>query len=591
MLKKLSYRFFILFLLSCICINTYTFTKSEAADFGASVAIQYFVDFAVSYLGYSFDKTDRVDIANSLIQKYKEINGSITNLIDTARKTLFLSLCKSYAFLKDKAKEFDQELKSCISLVADIVLYKAKSFSDSINVNDYVNSQSIDFNNIVMSDWINFGSNKDRIIYRFGLVPSAYNPPSENFKYSDFYEKGDYPTDSVLNTTFYPFSSKILKDNEAVFHFSMRKSSLEWKGIVETCYITDKYHNVYFNYVEDPNSSIYFDHTSYLHLCKYYCEYVKHGKLYKQVYYSDSMDGPASDKNLEVDYLYEHNIYQNSNFFRDQKLKSFSESLNTSSEIKKVINTANLDKLDYNKIVDLVLSKVKDVDNLATDSVNTQVLSYHSDNFINTATDDEKVLTGSDVVNLNVDKLLDRSLSIGEDVKANNSLLKNIYDVVSNSRESILKLASDLALTNTKAINLARDLADIKAKTDVISSDTYADTLSDKISTSVSKSIDATISKNFDSRFNDKKDKHLNLKPLKNLIIKEKFPFSLPFDLKDSFTVMKSKQIIPKFDLAIKGYHMTVDFTMFDSLVKKARPFFLLMFCIFLILVSKKVLS
>lgn len=591
MLKKLSYRFFILFLLSCICINTYTFTKSEAADFGASVAIQYFVDFAVSYLGYSFDKADRVDIANSLIQKYKEINGSITNLIDTARKTLFLSLCKSYSFLKDKAKEFDQELKSCINLVADIVLYKVKSFSDSINENNYVSSQSIDFSNVIMSDWQEFTTHhNERVIYRMGVVGSPYHP-SARLEKADFYESGDYTTESVLYPSFYPFLSQILKENGAVFHFSMRKESSDWEGNDKCFYITDKYHNIYFNYVESAYEDIYFFHSSFLSLSKYYCEYVKNGKVYKQVFYTDSMAGPGYDKTLEIAYLYENNIYQNSNVYRDHKLKSFSESLNTSPEVKQIANDLKTYNLDYNQVVDHVLSKLKSVDNLALDSTNNQVLHYYDDRVISHRTDDDVVLTGSDVVNLNVDKLLDRSLSIGEDVKANNSLLKNIYDVVSNSRESILKLASDLALTNTKAINLARDLADIKAKTDVISSDTYADTLSDKISTSVSKSIDATISKNFDSRFNDKKDKHLNLKPLKNLIIKEKFPFSLPFDLKDSFTVMKSKQIIPKFDLAIKGYHMTVDFTMFDSLVKKARPFFLLMFCIFLILVSKKVLS
>lgn len=591
MLKKLSYRFFILFLLSCICINTYTFTKSEAADFGASVAIQYFVDFAVSYLGYSFDKTDRVDIANSLIQKYKEINGSITNLIDTARKTLFLSLCKSYAFLKDKVKEFDQELKSCINLVADIVLVKVKSFSDTINSNEYIKSQSIDFNNVVMSDWSSFEDiHGIDITYRMGVISSAFNPIIK-LRRAHFYSSGDYDVDSVLPASFYSFERKILKDNGAIFHFSMKKASLDWEGDEEAFYITDKFHNMYFNYLNDPPRAIYFFSDSYLKLCKFYCEYIKNGKVYSQVFYADSAHDITMPNTFIISYLYDNNIYQNSNIYREQDLKSFSEALNTSPEIKEIARNMKLYKFDYNKVVDQVISQLKNTDNLALDSTNNQVLQYFSDNVIGDPVDVETRLTGSDVVNLNVDKLLDRSLSIGEDVKANNSLLKNIYDVVSNSRESILKLASDLALTNTKAINLARDLADIKAKTDVISSDTYADTLSDKISTSVSKSIDATISKNFDSRFNDKKDKHLNLKPLKNLIIKEKFPFSLPFDLKDSFTVMKSKQIIPKFDLAIKGYHMTVDFAMFDSLVKKARPFFLLMFCIFLILVSKKVLS
>lgn len=585
MLKKLSCKFLILFLISVICLNTYSYTSTEAADVATYTAINYFVDFAVSYLGYDFDKTDRLDIANQLIKKYKEINGSITNLMNTARKTLFLSLCKSYTFLKDKVKEFETELKSCISLVADIVLNKIKSYSDTPTIST---TQSLDFNNMLLSDWISVDMGKSTLTYRLGIF-SSQEVLGEALRSANFYDSGVYKTDSVLYASHFPMVSKILKDNDASFHFSIRK---DFYGYNSKCfYISDKYNNLYFNSNDGNDDSIYFFSDDYLKLYKYYCQYIKNGKIYSQVYYSKyTMDSTLEDQN-EVRYLYNNDIYQNSNFFRDLNLKSLSDSLNTSSEIKSIANSVNLQGLDYNKVVDLVLSKVKNSDNLALDKTNNQVLNYASDNVINREIDDKKVLTGSDIINLNVDKLLDRSISIDKNLEANNTILKTIYDVVSNSRESILKLATDIALTNTTAINLARDLADIKAKTDVITSDTYADTLSDKISTSVSKSIGNTISSTLDNKFGNKDNKHINLDPLKNLIIKEKFPFSLPFDLKDTLTLMKSKQIIANFDLNIRGYHMKIDFSMFDSLVKKARPFFLLMFCVFLVLVSKKVLS
>lgn len=590
MLKKLSCKFLILFLISVMCLNTYSYTSSEAADVASYTAINYFVDFAISYLGYDFDKTDRLDIANQLIKKYKEINGSITDLMNTARKTLFLSLCKSYTFLKDKVKEFETELKSCISLVADIVLNKVKSYTESVNTNDYIKSQNLS-NNIVMGDWITFGHNGHDVKYRLGFILSPFNF-GRGLNRATFYDSGNYNVYSVLDDDIYAYARQTLIDNSAVFHFSKRKGRFDWEGMQKVFYISDKYNNVYLSDSNDyRDDAIYYTEDSFLSLCKYYCEYIKNGKVYSQVFYSSGNDIGDIMEHTEPLYFYDHNVYQESNFYRDLNLKSLSDSLNTSSEIKNIASSVDLKSLDYNKVVDLVLSKVKNSDNLALDKTNNQVLNYASDNVINREIDDKKVLTGSDIINLNVDKLLDRSISIDKNLEANNTILKTIYDVVSNSRESILKLATDIALTNTTAINLARDLADIKAKTDVITSDTYADTLSDKISTSVSKSIGNTISSTLDNKFGNKDNKHINLDPLKNLIIKEKFPFSLPFDLKDTLTLMKSKQIIANFDLNIRGYHMKIDFSMFDSLVKKARPFFLLMFCVFLVLVSKKVLS
>lgn len=563
MLKKLSYRFFILFLISCICLNTYTYTKSEAADFGVSTAIQYFVDFAVSYLGYSANKQDRLSIANQLIQTY---SSEKEKLYDFSKKLIFASWSKTLNFLGNKVGAFENDMKRYLTYVKSLLF----------NRDDYiVNDKISDFS----SDYFIINGVSKRVNYKINVVKNYMTLPLGKLKvkgYNDLSGKTFYLHDCYTSEFDSNFNKHFNKDLRITFlggyHYKVfynNRSCFETDNNVLTDTISTNYGKCY---LQPVNLNFNIDNINYS-----VTEYINFTGSGEEILYNKPFQ----------DYL--------SYFFRNSIIKSdkrsLSKTLNPAPAVKTIVKNIDLTSKDYNIIVDKVLEKLPNLENYVGDTTNEQLLNYASDGVINREIDKNKTLTGSDIVNLNVDKLLENTASIDADVKANSSLLKNIYDVVSNSRESILKLASDLALTNTKALNLSRDIADIKAKTDVISSDTYADTLSDSISTSVSKSIDATISKTIDQKLGDTKDKHLDLKPLQNLIIKDKFPFCLPFDLKNSLVAMRSKQIIPNFKLTIRGYSTNIDFSMFDSLVKKARPFFLLMFVIFLILVTKKIIS
>lgn len=556
MIKKLSYRFLILFLIISMCVNTYTYTKSEASSAGISTAIQYFVDFAVSYLGYSANKQDRVSIANQLIKTY---SAEKEKLYDFSKKLIFASWTKTLNFLGNKVGAFENDMKRYLTFVKSLLF----------NKDEYITSNTVSG---TRSGYFIINNVSKKVDYSYHTTSNIIKIPLYEFSSSNI--QGQYISikgiktnsfDSDFNKIFdYPLSFMIL---------GRKKCKILYNG--KQCFYVkdDHFSDVHYGDNVLLNETIInfkIDNTSYS--VSQFLEFNGDSIIYEEAF---------------QDYL---NYFFRNSLIKSDK-RSLSNTLNSASEVKTIVKDIDLTSQDYNIIVDKVLEKLPNLDNYVTDKVNNQVLNYTGDGVINREIDDKKTLTGSDIVNLNVDKLLENTANIADDVKQNSSLLKQVYDSVVNSREAILKLAVDLAAVNTSALSIASDLAAVRSATDVITSDTFSKSISDSVSTSVSQSIGKTISTTLDNKFGNKDNKHINLDPLKNLIIKEKFPFSLPFDLKDSFTVMKSKQIIPNFDLSIRGYHMNVDFTMFDSLVKKARPFFLLMFCIFLILVSKKVLS
>lgn len=556
MLKKLSYRFFILFLIISMCLNIYSFTKSQASSAGISTAIQYFVDFAVSYLGYSANKQDRVSIANQLIKTYSEEKDK---LYDFSKKLIFASWTKTLNFLGNKVGAFENDMKRYLTFVKSLLF----------NKDDYITSNPVSG---TRSAYFNINNVSKKVDYSYKTTGKFISIPFYQFSRSNL--RGQYISIKDIKTDHYdsdinkiidfPISFMLLGDSKCKIIYNGRQCFYVRDDHLSDTFLGDSI-NLYESIINFKIDNISYSVTEFL-------EYNGGTTIYKEAF---------------QDYL---NYFFRNSIVRADK-RSLSNTLNSAAAVKTIVKDIDLTSQDYNIIVDKVLEKLPDLDNYVTDKVNNQVLNYTADGVINREIDDKKTLTGSDIVNLNVDKLLENTANIADDVKQNSALLKQVYDSVVNSREAILKLAVDLAAVNTSALSIANDLAAVRSATDVITSDTYADTLSDKISTSVSKSIGNTISSTLDNKFGNNDNKRINLDPLKNLIIKEKFPFSLPFDLKDTLTLMKSKQIIANFDLNIRGYHMKIDFSMFDSLVKKARPFFLLMFCVFLVLVSKKVLS
>lgn len=556
MLKKLSYRFLILFLIISMCVNTYTYTKSEASSAGISTAIQYFVDFAVSYLGYSANKQDRVSIANQLIKTY---SAEKEKLYDFSKKLIFASWTKTLNFLGNKVGAFENDLKRYLTFVKSLLF----------NKDEYITSNSV---SATRSAYFNINNVSKKVDYSYKTTGKFITIPFYQFSRSNL--RGHYISikdikidhyDSDINKIIdYPISFMLLGDS---------KCKIIYKG-KQCFYVRDDHFSDTFlgNSINLYESIINFKIDNISYSVTEFLEYNGGTTIYKEAF---------------QDYL--NYFFRNSIVKADKR--SLSNTLNSAQAVKTIVKDIDLSSQDYNIIVDKVLEKLPDLDNYVTDKVNNQVLNYTSDGVINREIDQGKTFTGSDIVNLNVDKLLEKTGNIEDDVKANSSLLKQVYDSVVNSREAILKLGVDLATVNTSALSIASDLAAVRSATDVITSDTFSKSISDSVSTSVSKSIDTTLSNKIDQKLSDTKNKHIDLKPLQNLIIKDKFPFCLPFDLKNSLTAMRSKQIIPNFKLAIRGYSTDIDFSMFDSLVKKARPFFLLMFVVFLILVTKKILS
>lgn len=555
MIKKISYRFLILFLIISMCVNTYTYTKSEASSAGISTAIQYFVDFAVSYLGYSANKQDRVSIANQLIKTY---SSEKDKLYDFSKKLIFASWTKTLNFLGNKVGAFENDMKKYLTFVKSLLF----------NRDQYVSNTSSATKNT--SYFIINGVSK-KVSYEYNVSSTRIDIPF-------------YDMETKLSTNQYisikdTYTNRFNEDFNKIYNLPIQVYlSKPYRVLING----RKCFKVYSNTIsEDIDSSwglfklttlkFTFDNVTYT--VNEYCDY------------KNNID--RFDKEAFQTYL--NYFFRNSIVKADKR--SLSNTLNSAQAVKTIVKDIDLTSQDYNIIVDKVLEKLPDLDNYVTDKVNNQVLNYKADGVINREIDDKKTLTGSDIVNLNVDKLLENTANIADDVKQNSSLLKQVYDSVVNSREAILKLAVDLAAVNTSSLSIASDLAAVRSATDVITSDAYTDTLSKSISSSVAKTVDLSISKNIDAKLSDTKNKSIDLKPLQNLIIKDKFPFCLPFDLKNSLTVMSAKQIIPNFKLEIRGFITDINFSMFDSLVKKARPFFLLMFVIFLILVTKKILS
>lgn len=556
MLKKLSYRFFILFLIISMCLNTYTFTKSEASSAGISTAIQYFVDFAVSYLGYSANKQDRVSIANQLIKTY---STEKEKLYDFSKKLIFASWTKTLNFLGNKVGAFENDMKRYLTYIKSLIFNNDEFISNTTK--SIENTDSFIINNVKKSVSFEYTITDKKLSIPFYAIDTKlnkYHYISIKDTYTDSYVKSfndiyDLPLKIFLGKPY-----RVLYNNRPCF-------KVYRDGISE---------NFDSSWGSFKLTTLKFTVDNVTYTVSEYFDYV------------ESIDAIYKDAFQE----YLNYFFRNSIVKADKR--TISNTLNSAPAVKTIVKDIDLTSQDYNIIVDKVLEKLPDLDNYVTDSSsNTQVLNYTTDGVINREIDDKKTLTGSDIVNLNVDKLLENTANIADDVKQNSSLLKQVYDSVVNSRESILKLGVDLASVNTSALSIASDLAAVRSATDVITSDAYTDTLSKSISSSVAKTVDASISKNIDAKLSDTKNKSIDLRPLQNLIIKDKFPFCLPFDLKNSLTAMSAKQIIPNFKLEIRGLSTDINFSMFDSLVKKARPFFLLMFLIFLILVTKKILS
>lgn len=80
----------------------------------------------------------------------------------------------------------------------------------------------------------------------------------------------------------------------------------------------------------------------------------------------------------------------------------------------------------------------------------------------------------------------------------------------------------------------------------------------------------------------------LNFDPIKNIAITTKFPFSLPWDLKNSINLLIAPSEAPNWDFPILSENINIDMSEFESLALIARSFLSIIFVISLIILTRQ---
>lgn len=80
----------------------------------------------------------------------------------------------------------------------------------------------------------------------------------------------------------------------------------------------------------------------------------------------------------------------------------------------------------------------------------------------------------------------------------------------------------------------------------------------------------------------------LDFSPLQNLALKDKFPFSLPWDLQRVVGMLVAPGVAPRWELPIKGETLVIDLSQFDSLANISRNFLSIIFVVGLIIVTRR---
>lgn len=80
----------------------------------------------------------------------------------------------------------------------------------------------------------------------------------------------------------------------------------------------------------------------------------------------------------------------------------------------------------------------------------------------------------------------------------------------------------------------------------------------------------------------------VDLSPLEGIIVSDKFPFCLPWDLMRSVQVLTSSPRVPYWELPIKGEKIVIDFSMFEPLARIVRFFVVLTFIVSLIILTRR---
>lgn len=83
----------------------------------------------------------------------------------------------------------------------------------------------------------------------------------------------------------------------------------------------------------------------------------------------------------------------------------------------------------------------------------------------------------------------------------------------------------------------------------------------------------------------------IDFSPLRDIPIAEKFPFSLPWDVKRAFNMLKAEPKAPKWEIKIKNASYIIDFAQFEQLAFLSRSFTTIIFVLCLIIVTRRFIS
>lgn len=84
------------------------------------------------------------------------------------------------------------------------------------------------------------------------------------------------------------------------------------------------------------------------------------------------------------------------------------------------------------------------------------------------------------------------------------------------------------------------------------------------------------------------KEMYIDFSPLRDLIIKEKFPFSLPFDVYNIISILSAERKAPKWTFNIKDVELVLDFSEFEHLAVVTRTMLTIIYIIILIILTRR---
>lgn len=84
------------------------------------------------------------------------------------------------------------------------------------------------------------------------------------------------------------------------------------------------------------------------------------------------------------------------------------------------------------------------------------------------------------------------------------------------------------------------------------------------------------------------KEMYIDFTPLQGLIIKEKFPFSLPFDIYNILSILSAEKKVPNWTFEIKNVELVINFEKFEHLAAITRTMLVIIYILMLIILTRR---